>query len=194
MQYVFKKRLFFILLFANFISSCGISGGAAPNLFGNMKIFVTSSLYTGNLGGISGADEKCMNDANYPGEGTYRALLSDGNSRTKDNDWVLIAGVKYIQAIGSQVIATATGSSIFQFPLSAAFKTSGSTLPYWTGLETNWVGESNPVDSCQSWTSASSSYNGLYGRAEDTANTAIRDSGGGPATCNTQLRLVCVEQ
>lgn len=193
MQFDFKINNLLVLCILILNVSCGISGGNAPNLFGNMKIFVTSSTYTGALGGISGADEKCMSDANYPGEGTYRALLSDGSSRTTDKDWVIIAGVKYIQAEDETVIATANDSSIFKFPLSGAFKTSGSTLPYWSGLNASWVGESGVVNNCQNWTSANSIYSGPIGRAEDKASTAIYDSSV-LTGCNTSLRLLCVEQ
>jgi hypothetical protein len=165
MQYVFKNTqvITFLLLFI--LSSCDVSGGNAPNLFGNLKVFVTSSTYTGDLGGINGADEKCMADANYPGEGTYRALLSDGVTRSVNKDWVLIAGVKYVQADTGTVIATANSSSVFTFPLSASFKTSGSTLPYWSGLNASWVGESGLADNCQNWSSANSGFNGPIGRA-----------------------------
>lgn len=193
MQYVSKNNLLPILVLLGFLTSCGFSGGSAPNLFGNMKIFVTSSSYTGNLGGISGADEKCMSDANYPGEGDYRALLSDGSSRSADKDWVIIAGVKYVQADDETVIGTANEDSVFKFPLSAAFQTSGTTLPYWSGLSATWEGQSSVVDNCQNWTSANALYSGPIGRAEDKTSTAIYDSGV-LTGCNTSVRLVCVEQ
>jgi hypothetical protein len=63
-----------------------------------------------------------MADANYPGEETYRALLSDGVTRSVNKDWVLIAGVKYVQADTGTVIATANSSSVFTFPLDAPLK------------------------------------------------------------------------
>ena len=193
MQYVFKKSKHLLLLFLLSLVSCGFSGGNAPNLFGNMKVYVTTVSYTGALGGINGADEKCMSDANYPGEGTYRALLSDGSSRTTLSDWVLIAGVKYIRATGGDVIATATSESTFSFPLSSSFVTSVATTPYWSGLKANWDGESGIVDNCQNWTSANAIYNGNIGRAEDTASSAIFDSSV-TGTCNSSFKLVCIEQ
>jgi hypothetical protein len=193
MQYVFKNAQLLNLLVLSILSSCGVSGGSAPNLFGNLKIFVTAATYTGNLGGVNGADAKCMADANYPGVGSYRALLADGTSRSTSKDWAIIAGVKYVQAVTGTVIATANNNSVFAFPLSAAFRTSGSTLPYWSGLNASWVGESNQVDNCQSWTSANGIYSGPIGRAEDTASSAIFDSGVNTA-CNTSVHLVCVEQ
>jgi hypothetical protein len=193
MQYVFKNAQIVTLFVLSILSACGVSGGNAPNLFGNLKIFVTASTYTGNLGGVNGADDKCMADANYPGVGSYRALISDGTTRTTSKDWPIIAGVKYIQADTGAVIATANNSSVFTFPLSVAFKTSGSTLPYWSGLNASWVGETSLADNCQGWTSANGGFFGPIGRAEDTANTAIFDSGTN-TSCNASMRLVCIEQ
>lgn len=44
------------------------------------KVFLTSQTYTGNLGGLSGADEKCQMLASTAGlPGNYMAWLSDGS-------------------------------------------------------------------------------------------------------------------
>lgn len=187
------RYTFSIIYLSLIVCSCGFSGGSAPNLFGNMRIYITSSTYTGNLGGTSGADAKCMADANYPGEGNFQALLSDGSSRTTATDWVLIAGVKYVRESDGEVIGTTNNQSVFSFPLTNSFITSGSTKPYWSGLKADWTGESGVVDNCQNWTSANSIYSGHVGRAEDTASSAIFDSGTFP-TCNTSVSLICVEQ
>ena len=57
------------------VPACG-SGGTC-------RVFVTSTTYDGNLGGLSGADQKCQERAQAAGlPGTYLAWLSDrlGNS------------------------------------------------------------------------------------------------------------------
>ena len=53
------------------------------NIPGNV-IFPTSQLFDGNLGGLSGADEKCdqaASDAGLPSTGTYTAWLSVGGAQ-----------------------------------------------------------------------------------------------------------------
>lgn len=50
------------------------------------KVFITSQTYSGNLGGLEGADQKCQQLANAAGlTGTFKAWLSDesGNSPAK---------------------------------------------------------------------------------------------------------------
>lgn len=50
--------------------ACGEQGGVC-------RVFVTSTSYDGNLGGLSGADAKCLTQAGLGGlTGTYRAWLS----------------------------------------------------------------------------------------------------------------------
>ncbi|MDO8498294.1 MAG: DUF1554 domain-containing protein [bacterium] len=45
------------------------------------RVFVTSTTYNGNLGGLSGADAKCQERANVAGlTGTYKAWLSDSQT------------------------------------------------------------------------------------------------------------------
>ena len=47
-------------------------------------VFVTSNRYTGNLGGISGANKKCKSEKNgLPGD--YRAWLSDSTTNARQN-------------------------------------------------------------------------------------------------------------
>jgi hypothetical protein len=66
-------------------------------------------------------------------------------------------------------------------------------LPYWSGLNASWVGETVQGDNCFNWTSDNSGFNGPIGRAEDTASSVIYDSGV-VTGCNASMRLVCIEQ
>ena len=48
-------------------------------------IFVTSSTYNGDLGGLAGADQKCQDHADTAGlPGTFKAWLSDNSISAKD--------------------------------------------------------------------------------------------------------------
>ena len=64
------------------ISACG-GGGSENNDYveGPRTVFVTSSTYDGNLGGLSGADDICQGFADGATiEGTFKAWLSDSIS------------------------------------------------------------------------------------------------------------------
>lgn len=50
------------------------------------RVFVTSTTYNGNLGGLSGADQKCQDRASAASlGGTWKAWLSSGNTATQTN-------------------------------------------------------------------------------------------------------------
>ena len=53
---------------------------SAPIGIGYQKVFVTSTTYTGNLGGLSGADSKCQARATAANlSGVWKAWLSTGD-------------------------------------------------------------------------------------------------------------------
>ncbi len=162
-------------------------------------IFITAATYTGNLGGISGADAKCMADANYPGTGTYKALLSDGVARTacttadcgggsgEHTDWVLSASTNYVRADGSTSIVTTNANGIFVFGTMTNSWQSGAQVLSWSGTYYNWTAF---ID-CSNWSSASGSAFGLLGRSDATNSEAISNAA---TDCSQTKALVCVEQ
>lgn len=159
------------------------------------KIFVTSSTFTGDFGvsaaaAITAADGYCQADANYPGSGTYKALLANSTRNTTTN-WVLQASVEYIRLSDSAIIGTATAGKTLDFPLTNSFDAAYTTP--WTGLSTSWGVD---VQTCSDWTTAVGGMNrGMYG---------VTNYGGDPLTvynitygvgqCNTSKPIICVEQ
>jgi cysteine-rich repeat protein len=70
-------------------------------------VFVTSEIYTGNLGGLAGADAKCQSLADAAGlPGNYMAWLSTGASSPSTrftqspNPYVLVNGTKVADVVG----------------------------------------------------------------------------------------------
>ncbi len=98
------------------------------------KIFLSASGHNGNFGGATGADTFCMGDANYPGTGTYKALLTDGSTRiacttancgggpSEHVGWILAANKRYTRVDGTE-IGTTTANGIFTFPLTNSIST-----------------------------------------------------------------------
>ena len=91
------------------------------------KIFVTEAIYWGNLGGVSGVDNKCSVQATKKGlSGTYKAIisLSDANGGSRracenancqnavDNTWVLKDRVNYFRT-DETFIASSNKAGIF---------------------------------------------------------------------------------
>lgn len=166
------------------------------------RIFISTSSYNGNLGGIAGADSKCNADPNKPNDGsTYKAIVVDnsgvqrractsGNcTNVAENiDWALRVNTIYVRSSDSATILTTNTAGIFAFgTLTNAFK-SGAQVQFWTGLRSDWQSSSND---CNDWSSSSSGNNGRYGLSDATDSNAIRS---GTTTCDNTAFLFCAEQ
>ena len=155
----------------------------------NKRIYVTSTAYTGNLGGIAGADAKCnAADANKPaGAGTFKALLVDAASTslrracTSGNcltggvgehiDWVLRPNITYLQRIGETAIFTANWQGVHKFdPGSFLAPIDAGGFQAWTGIGfaagSHWVIDGGPGQCTggpggPGW--SGSTANGVYG-------------------------------
>lgn len=165
-------------------------------------LFVTAETYTGDLGGVTGADAKCNSDANKPNDSNYKALLVDGSARRactsphcsdggldEHLDWVLTPNTGYYRADGTTLIAKANTLGLWPFPLSNTYdlpENSPGLTAVWTGLYENWqVGGGT----CLGW--STESIVGTYGLRDERSLGAIHQ---GDYPCSTQLPLVCVEQ
>lgn len=162
------------------------------------RIFVTASTFTGNLGGVSGADSSCMSDANYPGAGTYKALISDGSTRIacttancggglEGTNWALAASKKYVRSDGATVISTTNPNKIFIYDLDNSFS-STQGLATWTGLVSDWTSVTD-LNNCTKWTLTTTM--GRKGTPTATTTKYIDD---GNQNCSSTAYLLCVEQ
>lgn len=172
-------------------------GGDEPR---RPRIFVTNMGYTGDLGGITGADNKCLSDSANPmgvGNGSWKALLAGGGRQacTTSNctggtsehiDWVLKADTDYLRPDGS-LIARTNAAGIFTFPLNQAISSDSSAIYAWTGLYGDWLAANN----CADWTSSIALGTGVRGLINQNGVLAINSA---ISPCNTASRLYCVEQ
>jgi hypothetical protein len=165
----------------------------------NLKLFATAA-YDGNHGGISGADGRCMSDSNYPGTGTYKAIIVSGTVRracTNANcssgsgeqiDWVLKPNRRYSQVDGTTLVTTTNNIGLFNYDFVARASTVSSNVFAWTGLDTDWR---NSTTNCLAWTSSAGGNTGYAGNLTLLTSNAI---GGGQGGCNGIRRLLCAEQ
>ena len=146
-------------------------------------IYLTTSTYNGNLGGLSGADAKCNSDTNKPGgfasAYTYKALLF-GNASTT-------VGRTYYRADGVTIIAVATTTNL------TGTTSSGTTA---TSLQNSISTENKNIytgaggsSTCTNWTSTSSS--AQTGSSNSTISSYWRVTS---SSCSALKSIYCVSQ
>ncbi len=178
-------------------------------LLNSKKTFITAATFPGDLTGIGGAstgidgaDNACMADANYPGTGTYKALIADTTNRiaslTADTgdgqtDWVLTPDTCYFRSDNTTLIAATNGAALINVDNESAMRNSfGDTaINAWFGATMEWVSQDNTY-SCYNWTnSVSGSHFGLVISIPGTDTYTFGALG---LQCNESHHLVCVEQ
>jgi hypothetical protein len=142
------------------------------------RIFVTSSIFTGNLGGFTSADTSCNSDANKTTSATYKALLY---GRTG----ILKVSTDYYQSGSITKIATTDATGKLPDNLLNSIDNTTQTGSYvWYGSATT---------SCTNWLSASSGVYGIVGYS-----TSITSNWYSYSTsynlCSNSFSLYCVEQ
>lgn len=169
-------------------------------------VFVTSSKFSGALGGIEAATAICDEAASSAGlNGDWMAFLSAPGDKAIDrlNDsgpWYLVNGLTLVAESKTQLIA-----SDFTPQLEHAINMTeeGVTLScnvndtpalytecgVWTGTYTN--GDAQP-NHCENWSTASTEANGSLGVAHFP--DAMWLGTGAIASCNAQRRIYCFEQ
>ncbi len=160
--------------------------------------------YTGNLGGISGADAKCAAAKPSNLKRTYKALLTDQQIRHVVSavgtpflqDWVLYPNKQYRRSDGTTVTFTTNAGSMVTVNLENGID-SGAKKYFWTGLAHPddpgfflWEGGKT----CNQWSDV-----GAMGAAGNTTSTNTHNTPEGAFTldnhnCNSTLNLLCIEQ
>ncbi len=159
-------------------------------------IFITSSTFKGNLGGLAGADAKCQAEADGPAtivpSGTYLAWLSDGTDSpdtrfTKSaHPYVLPDGTK----IAEDFTDLTDGSILQKINIDSTGKALGMQL-FWTGTKSDGT-TSQYFLTCAGWTSPAGA--GERGRVGSTVKTSTLWSAQSRYWCSRSLRLACFQQ
>lgn len=191
-----KTRLACLLVLSSFLASCGDKDNSSqsptqnpPGTSNFKRIAITTAQSDGGLGlggnaivALENADGICHNE--FPG---FKALLSnEGRYNGANGDWVLKANTEYRRMDGTTVIGTTNANSVFNFPLQNSMGT--TSVSAWTGLEANWGGSMN---TCDDWTDAYAAGFGTDGDTGAVDSTSVANFGG---SCQTQRKLICIEQ
>lgn len=156
-------------------------------------VFVTSTTYTGNLGGASGADAKCQVQAQAAGlGGTYKAWLSSQSESAASrlthatlpykllngtliaNNWTDLAN----GTIANTITVTELGTTVSGRSWT---NTTGTGAIYGTTVNAH----------CNNWTDGTSARKGRAGSSSYINSRWTSDTN---INCNVSSRLYCVEQ
>jgi hypothetical protein len=173
------------------------------------RMFITSTTYTGNLGGLSGADAACQARANAAGlGGTWKAILSSSTVNAKDRigyNWDgiinLLGTVLYFNPRSSRPNITDISGFFSANPIidvnygittEAKVYATGSS---WTWTGTNIGGIVYSGTTCVDWTSNSTSYSGWGGsEGSNYSLYPVNWISGSVLNCNSSYQLYCIEQ
>ncbi len=160
-------------------------------------VFVTSMSFNANLGGLTGADDKCQAEADDPASivpsGTYLAWLSDGTDSpdtrfTKSSHpYLLPDGTK----IAEDYSDLTDGLILHPINIDPTGKTLGGIQKFWTGTSADGTTAPKSV-TCTGWKDPLPYHYGMHGQTDLTTSSwstiHANDS------CRTSSRLLCFQQ
>jgi hypothetical protein len=154
------------------------------------RVFVTSTTYNANLGGILGANAKCAARAAAASlSGSYFAWLGDATGDPASSfsqspqPYYLVDGTTLVAGSFTSLTDGNIDHAIDRDEFGAFH------FDYvWTNVNTNGTAA---ADSCQSWSSASGSQNGRVGNSTETDQDWTT---AGNLPCSELRRLYCFQQ
>ncbi|TSC68418.1 MAG: Peptidase S8 and S53 subtilisin kexin sedolisin, partial [Parcubacteria group bacterium Gr01-1014_66] len=183
-------------------------------------LFLSSQTYTGNLGGLAGADAKCqaladaaeLGGIGTPTKRTFKAWLSDSVTNARDRlthatvPYQLVNGItvanNWDDLIDGQLSSPITHDELGNQIASPTLK-----KQVWTGTRHDGLKDLTHIESeyyCSDWSndlsgpSGSSLFQGIFGYAGATQTTAVNVASAWSAAsftgCNQPMYLYCMEQ
>lgn len=157
------------------------------------RVFLTSSSYNGNLGGLAGADAKCQASANNANlGGTWKAWLSDGNTSAgsrlihSNNPYKLLNGI----TVSNNWIELTDGA-ISQINVTEMNEFIGTSTYVWTNTKSDGsIKFTENIQTCNNWNSNDFSSDGGFGESSHPIMWTDYSSN----YCGANYRLYCIEQ
>jgi hypothetical protein len=157
------------------------------------RVFVTNATYTGNLGGLTGADNNCMTAAaSLPVEANWKAWISNGTTSPTTPGRMIQHSGQYRLTDGVTIVAN-NWSDLIDGPITSINKTElngtpGGTTLIWTNTASGG-GIVNTSNTCTNW----------GGTSGQVAVGDYTKSGNGWTNfttqgCSNSARLYCIEQ
>ncbi|MBT4793511.1 MAG: DUF1554 domain-containing protein [Halobacteriovoraceae bacterium] len=193
------KKYFILMCSTYFLMSCGQEVNTAEEVDGvapaDHRIFITSSVHTGNLGSINAANTICDNLAKAAGlTRIYVAILSAGETRPATS-LGFTGGVYIVDSNQTAHLVVASGVDLWlaedkQLLNRINVNENGATVSEtpWTGTVVEGAGG---VDNCSDWLSDSSSVNGFHGSSDQFDDRWVENT---TSACNVTHPLFCISQ
>ena len=184
MRNIMPNRLFLLIVFLALVSTgCG-----------TRTVFITSAGFTGNLGGLPGADAQCQTLADAAGlSGTYLAWLST-NDGTSPATRFTQASVPYVrvdgQVVAKNFVDLTDGSIISPINLDEKGSDRSTGARPWTGTSSAGVPQGA---NCSGW-KESTTGGGQAGLQTATDSRWSADDGTPLVPCKNAQRIYCFEQ
>lgn len=166
---------------------------------GECKVFASSTMGPGDIGGLAGADAECQRLATAAGlPGTYKAWLSSANTSVASRFTKATAPYRLP---GGETVAASWAELTSGNPLSHAIDqtedgadvsgTNANAFRAWTNTTGNGgAGGADPNGSCANWTSDEAAPTGNFGKTTSTTQWTAGEFQQCPATA----RLYCFQQ
>lgn len=154
------------------------------------RVFVTSQNYSGNLGGLSGADSKCSSLASAAGLGIkWKAWLSDSNTDAKDRivglgPWYFVDGKTLVFSSKGELPLVPLNHDELGNLRSDVMVRTGTAQ---NGTKKEWVFDPTY---CNDWTTDSTLAVAIIG---NTSETGVRWTNWGGTACNYLRPIYCFE-
>ncbi len=185
-------RIFLIILI---FVSCGTESSSDKKdgiLDGEHRIFVSSQTYTGNIGGLEGADEKCTELARAAKlKRNYRAILSTSSEEAKTR--LNLQGTVYLFGSSGVLTVVELGTNLWSGELLHEINFNENqesiTANVWTGTDSD--GGTFFDDHCQDWTSDSGSETGSFGESTSLTDNALESD---VSECDQNLAIYCISE
>lgn len=160
------------------------------------RVFVTSTTYSGNLGGLVGADAKCQERANAANlGGVWKAWLSDGSLSPSVR--FIPSNYPYVRLDGARIADNWT--DLVDGSLNTYINITEFGTPYnsevWSNTKTDGTAKYTTANAtCSNWTS-SSNYSWAIRGVSWHSDVTWTDGGDSLSlACNSSQRFYCFEQ
>jgi len=181
-------------ILASFLALPACTGGdsQAGGTTTRKYVFITSLAYTGNLGGLAGADKTCATLAASAGHaGAWVAWLSDESTDALDR----IADVGPWYAMGSTTLVAATKSAFAYTPAASVARDqngagTSNVHAMWSGTQTG--GTRVVGHTCKSWTDGTNASTGQQTKELGGGTGGWFPDARGP--CYMLMPLACIQQ
>ena len=209
-QWLLSHTICCLLVTGFALAGCGESDSNStkssdPLLLGfnnaSRLVFLTETVYKGDLGGLTGADDKCQAEANAAGlAGTYKAWLSD-SAESPDSRFAR-SQLPYIGIDGIEIASDwsdLTDARVINSIIKHADGTVARTeyQRVWSNTQQDGTAFTlQQENTCNDWTEGEFTFGmgrALYGMATSNVND-WRWTRAGSAGCQWEMALYCFQQ